>query len=580
MKRLFIICLSIFLLLFPSFSKNSDNHGFEKSLKEYTIGVLLSARGDCDKAIPHFEKALSYNKNIYIYFELADCYKSLSEMEKTIEYLELATKEFPDNPEGFLRLGDYYSELVNVLKSPEIVKKALDNYNQAFKLSKDYEVYYKIIEAKFLLQDYNGIIKDYEQLPDSFKNDSYTLFYAAVAYNSKQKKFELFQTLKRLTRMNLKNPRILNELVTMSFQNGFYLFSYKFSLNLKKIYRDYNDWDRLLLSALMAGKYREVIKIYQENLKEAPTPITLYTVATSYAYLNDYKKSRKFYEMVLKSKDVKLPGNLTQDVYLDYIRLLIAMGDYKTAYRETLNYEKLYGLSPDDIVKERFEALLLKGDLKAAKKALYILKMIAKDKQSLQKIEEMFKKNPRLLGYDYLAVLYYSFKDYKKSAIYYAKCAKLAKEKKLYLGGLALCYHNLGEIEKALKIYKKLYENYPEDANVLNNYAYFLVEFDIDNKKALELSKKAVEKQPDVASYRDTLGYAYLKNGDIEKAEENLLFAYKKSPLNPDICLHMGDLYFKKGDFDKAKEYWQDAIDFGISNVKEVENRFNLIASD
>ncbi len=579
MKKVLII-LFFLLFLFPSFSQHTDNEAFKQSLKEYTIGVVLSARGYCDKAIPHFEKALSYHKDIYIYFELADCYKSLSEMEKTIEYLELATKEFPDNPEGFLRLGDYYSELVNVLKSPEIVKKALENYNQAFKLSKNYEIYYRIIEAKFLLQDYDGVIKDFEQLPESFKNDSYTLFYVAVAYNSKQRKFELFQTLKKLSRMNFKNPRILNELVTMSFQNGFYLFSYKFSLNFRKIYRDYSDWDRLLLSALMAGKYKEVIKIYQENLKETPTPITLYTVATSYAYLNDYKKSRKFYEMILKSKDIKLPGNLEQDVYLDYIRLLIAMKDYGKAYKETLNYEKLYGLSPDDVVKERFEALLLKGDMKGAKKALYILKMIAKDKQSLEKIEKMFKKNPRLLGYDYLAVLYYSFKDYRKSAINYAKCAKLAKDKKSYLAGLALCYHNLGEIKKALKIYKKLYKKYPEDANVLNNYAYFLVEFDIDNRKALELAKKAVEKKPDVASYRDTLGYAYLKNGNIEKAEENLLFAYKKAPLNPDICLHMGDLYFKKGDFDKAKEYWQDAIDFGISNVKEVENRFNLIASD
>ena len=580
MRKFFIIFISFLLLLNLSYANEDNESLLNKSLKEDTIGVLLSARGDCDKAIPHFEKSLSYHKNIYVYFELADCYKSLSEMEKTIEYLELATKDFPDNPEGFLRLGDYYSDLVNVLKSAEIVKKALENYKKAFELSKDYEIYYKIIEAEFLLQDYDSIISDYEKLPDSFKNDYYTLFYASVAYNSKQKKFELFQTLKRLSRLNITNPRILDELVGLSFQNGFYLFSYKFSMNLKNIYREFKDWDRLLLSGLMAGKYREVIDIFEENLKDSPSPISLYAVATSYAYLNDYKLSRKYYERILKDKEIKLPGNLAQDVYLDYIRLLIAMKDYKQAYKETLTYEKMYGLSPDDIVKERFEALLLKGDLKEAKKAFYILKMISKKKESIKKIEEMLQKNPKLLGYDYLAVLYYSFKDYKKSAYYYSKCAKLTKDNKFYLGGLALCYHNLGEIDKALKIYKKLYEKYPDDANVLNNYAYFLVEFDIDVNKALELSKKAVEKMPEIASYRDTLGYAYLKTGDVEKAFENLLFAYKKAPLNPDICLHMGDLYFKKGDFEKAKEYWQDAIDFGITNVKEVENRFSLISSD
>ncbi len=581
MKRFFIIIFFLLLSFNNSiFAKDVDNSSLNKSLKEYVIGVLLSAKGDCEAAIPHFEKALSYNKDINIYFALADCYKELSEMEKTIEYLELATKNFPDNPEGFLRLGDYYSDLINILKSGEIVKKALENYRKAFELSKDYEIYYKIIEAEFLLQDYDAIIRDFEKLPRSFQNDYYSLFYVAIAYNSKQQKFELFQTLKKLTRLSINNPRILNELITLSFKNGFYLFSYKFSINLKRIFRDFKDWDRLMLSALMAGKYRDVIEIYNQELKEKPTPISVYCVATSYAYLNDYKESKKYYDTLLKKKDFELPGNLVQDVHLDYIRLLIAMKKYKEAYNETLIYEKKYGLSPDDIVKLRFESLLLDGKLKEAKKTLYILKMVSKQKKSIKNIENILEENPKLLGYDYLAVLFFSFKNYKMAAYYYSKCIKLTEDNKLYMSGLALCYHNLGEVKKALKLYKKLYEKYPEDANVLNNYAYFLVEYDLDLKKALELAKMAVEKKPELASYRDTLGYAYLKNGDIEKAEENLLIAYKKAPLNPDICLHMGDLYFKKGDFDKAKEYWQDAIDFGILDVKKVENRFNLITSD
>ncbi len=581
MKKCFIIMLSFLLLSGFSFGgNNNDKNLLEKSLKEYTRGVLLSGRGECEKAIPYFEKALSYHKNIYIYFELADCYRSLSEMEKTIEYLELATKEYPDNPEGFLRLGDYYSDLVNVLKSPEIVKKALKNYRKAFELSKNYEIYYAIIEQEFLLQDYDSIIKDYENLPDSYKNDFYTLFYTSMAYSTKQESFKLFETLKRLSRLNINNPRILQELVTLSFKNGFYLFSYKFCLNLRRVYRDFNDWDRLLLSALLSGKYNDVVTVFNKYRQKKPTPISLYCVATSYAYLNDYGRAKEYFKKVLKDKNMKLPGNLQQDVYLDYIRVLMAMKEYNEAYKETLNYEKLYGLSPIDIVKERFESLLVQGDLKGANKAFYILKMLSKNKDSLKKIENLLNKNPKLLAYDYLSALYYSFGDYKNSAIYYEKCVKLSKDDKFYLSGLALCYQNLGKVKKTLKLYKKLYEKFPEDATVLNNYAYFLADCNIDNKKALELSKKAVEKKPELASYRDTLGYIYLKNGDIAKAEENLLFAYKKTPLNPDICLHMGDLYFKKGDFDKAKEYWQDAIDFGISNVKEVKNRFNLITSD
>ena len=571
--------LFLSLLLFFNCFAADRNASLSNSLKEYTLGVLLSQKGDCEKAIPHFEKALEYNKNIHIYFELADCYKSLSELEKTIEYLELATKNFPDNPEGYLRLGDYYSELVQTLKSPEIVKKALENYRKAFELSGDYEILYNVIESEFLLQDYDAVIKDYESLPDAFKTDYYTLFYASVAYNSKKKSFELFQTLRRLIRIRIDNPRILNELIGISFSNHFYLFAFRFSLNLKLIYREYNDWDRLFLSGLLAGKYKEVVDIYNKNLKDSPTPVSVYCVATAYSYLHDYKKSKKFYEMILKGDDLTLSGDLNRDVYLDYIKVLLALGDYKGAYKETLNYEKVYGLSPDNILKLRFESLILAKNYKEAKKVIYIFKITSSNKKVIDGIEKMFKKNPECLGYDYLASLYYSLRDFKKSAPYFKKCLNCTNDWLAYGTNLALVYHNLGDVENAKKLYEKLYEKYPENPVVLNNYAYFLLEFNLDLKKAFELAKKAVDKKPETDSYRDTLGLAYLKMGNLEKAEENLMYAYKHMPANPDVCLHLGDFYFAKGDKDKAKEFWQDAIDFGIQDVEKVKDRLNRLNS-
>ena len=579
MKRFFIIIPVLFILL-PLYSQASDNNSFKKSLKEYTIGVLLSGRGECDKAIPHFEKALSYNKDIYIYFELADCYKSLSEMEKTIEYLELATKEFPDNPEGYLKLGDYYSELISVLKSEEIVKKALENYRKAFDLSHNYDIYYKIIENEFILQDYDSVIKDFESLPESYRSDYYTLFYVSVAYNIKQQRFKLFQTLKKLTKLNIPNPKILNELISISGDNNFYLFAYKFTLKFKQVYRDFNDWDKLLLYALLSKKFDKVIDMFNKYLKENPTPVAIYCFATANAYTGNYPVAVQYYKELLKNKKVNLSTELKQDIYLDYIRVLIATKHYKEAYNETLKYEKIYGLSPDTILKQRFESLLLLGDKKKAAKTLYILKMVAKNREEVKKIENTFKSNPDLIKYDYLAALYYTLGNLKESVKYYLKCIKLSRGKKEYLASLALCYHRMGKVKKALKLYKRLYSRYPEDPLVLNNYAYFLLEYKIDIKKALELAKKAVEIKSDVASYRDTLGFAYLLNGDINKAESHLLYAYRQSPMNPDICLHLGDFYYKKGDVDRAKEYWQDAIDFGIEHVKEVEKRLNLIASD
>ncbi len=550
------------------------------SLREYTIGVLLSSRGDCEKAIPHFEKALSYHKSIYIYFELADCYNSLSDMEKTIEYLELAGKEYPNDPEAYLKLGDYYSDLVQVLQSPEVVKKSVENYRKAFELSHDYSIVYKIIEGYFLLQDYQNVLKYFNMLPESYKNDYYTLFYVAVAYQNNKDNFNLFITLKKLVRLTIPNPEILSRLASMSSENHYYLFAYRFLLELKAIVKDFKQNNLLCVSALMAGKYRDVIEMYERKFKASPTPVILYCVGTSYGYLNDYRRASEFYERVLKENTDSMNKSVLKDVYLDYIRIIIAEKNFKKAYKETLNYEKLYGLTPSTVVKERFEALILSGNLKEAKKVLYMLKIISDNSKFVNKIERVFQRKPALLGYDYLASLYYSLGDYKNSLHYFKKCLKIADKKETYLGQVALLYQVLKKPEKAEVYYRKLYKLNPTDPTMLNNYAYFLLENGKDLDKALKMAQRAVEEKPDSPSFRDTLGYAYLLNGDFKKAEENIVFAYKKSPMNPDICFHLGELYYRKKDYAKAKEYFMDAIDFGFSDVEVVKKRIDSIPSD
>lgn len=579
MKKNFAI---LFIALsFLSFG--AENSLFDKSLKEYFTGVLLSSRGDCEKAVSHFEKALELNKDIYIYFELANCYKSLSELEKTADYLEKAVKEFPDNPLGYLKLADYYAELYGSLRFDEVLKKANENYKKAFELSGDFKIIYDIIETDFILKNYDNVLNYFEMLPDSYKKDDLTLLYVSAVYNEKKDRFNLFKTLRLVSKSKVQSPKILNEFVQIAMSNGFYIYAFKFSLNIASHIKDYADWDRCLIAGMLAGKYEKVIELFESKVKDKPTSLTYYAYATSLAYLHRYKEALKYYDIILHDKNYALSDNLVRDVYLDYIKLLLITGDYRKAYKETLSYEKIFGLSPDEIIKERFVSLILLKDFKKAKKVLYILKLTSKNKKLVELLEKRFEKFPMLIGYDYLAFLYSSMKDDEKAIYYYKKCIKYETDKDLksvYLSNLALAYDRVGDLKNAEKIYKKLLKDSPDNPLILNNYGYMLVKYDLDLEKGFEMVKKAVELQPESPSYRDSLGLAYLKKNELEKAEENFLYAYKTSPMNPEICLHLGDLYFKKGDFEKAKDFWQDAEDFGYPDVKEIENRFALIDSD
>ena len=67
--------------------------------------------------------------------------------------------------------------------------------------------------------------------------------------------------------------------------------------------------------------------------------------------------------------------------------------------------------------------------------------------------------------------------------------------------------HKLGDDKNAFKAYDILLKRYPDYAPALNNYAWFLAEDGKKLKKALAMSKKTVDAEPDNVTYLDTYGW-------------------------------------------------------------------------
>ena len=132
-------------------------------------------------------------------------------------------------------------------------------------------------------------------------------------------------------------------------------------------------------------------------------------------------------------------------------------------------------------------------------------------------------------------------------------------------------YTNLGDAYNELKNYSKSDESYesalsinPDDANVLNNYAYYLSIRGERLANAEEMSRKSNVLEPTQASYQDTYGWIMYKQNKFDDAkmwiEKSMSNGADKSAA---VLEHYGDILFKLGDINKAIENWQKAKDAG-----------------
>ena len=125
---------------------------------------------------------------------------------------------------------------------------------------------------------------------------------------------------------------------------------------------------------------------------------------------------------------------------------------------------------------------------------------------------------------------------------------------------LATLYYSLNNYDKAAEQYEEAIKLRPDSAETLNNLAYLYTELNINNEKSLTMAKKANKLEPNNASYIDTLGWAYYRNGDLDNALIHLQKANSLVPAQSEILLHIGRVYLDKNEFDKALAFVKEAF--------------------
>lgn len=208
-------------------------------------------------------------------------------------------------------------------------------------------------------------------------------------------------------------------------------------------------------------------------------------------------------------------------------------------------------------------------------------------------------------AYNLLSSIYYAINNKYKAAEYSEKSLNLNSKQSCTMVNLAGLYKELGEYDKAIKIYRELQEEKPDSAMLyagiglclvgkgkiqegINNYqlgialepnnsdsynniamAYSKMN---ESDRAIEYFKKAIELAPDSYKAYNNLSLEYYNIRDYVKSHEYLLKAVKIEPEAPELYNNLGFLYLGQGDYDYAETYFIKAVQLNPNYADAINN--------
>ena len=107
---------------------------------------------------------------------------------------------------------------------------------------------------------------------------------------------------------------------------------------------------------------------------------------------------------------------------------------------------------------------------------------------------------------------------------------------------------------------KKALELSPEQPYVLNYLGYSWIDQGLNLDAGMKMLKRATELRPDDGAITDSVGWAYYRLGQYDKAVEWLERASEQKGDDATVVEHLGDAYWHVGRFREARFQWNRAL--------------------
>ncbi len=512
-----------------------------KARDYFLKGVMLQMEERYSDALVQFHKAELFDtSSASIYNALGENYLKLNELEPALHHLKRARRIDPQNTETWRLLGEVYFRMNDDAHAMEAYEKvfSLDPYDEQAR------------NFLFFLYEKNKLPTKktalYKKLLHLYGRDKTVLRKIADIY-TRQRDFKnaLFY-LGQLARTDSTDAEIYSfraQLYDAIGKSDSAIISLKHALRLQPENKDFRS--RLALLYRKNRRYKDIIALYRPLLhKDSADFVARMSLAESY-YFSDAYDSVKALLVPLVRDSISTWG-----VYDMLGRIALDEKDYADAVRY---FRKVTELEPQN----RFGWLFLG--------------LTYSNRDDAAGAESIFRKGVEHLPKDgslwsWLGVVLHQQEKYNEAVSPLENALKYDPTNLNALSTLPVVYQNLGNMSKSDSVAEIGISRLPDNALLLNNYAYSLSERGLQLERALHMAQKALSKAPENTSYLDTMGWIYYKMGNYDQAAHYVSRAIELGTDSPVVFEHMGDIYLRMNKPDQARIHYQKALELDPDN--------------
>ncbi|MCX7797729.1 MAG: tetratricopeptide repeat protein [Melioribacter sp.] len=561
-----------------------DDKFIEKSNKKLAIekfisGSIYEAKGDIQKAINEFQEALKYEQKPGIYYALAKNYYRINKLSNALQNARKAVELEPTNKEFLFLLASIYD-------SSHLIDSSIT-------------VYEKIVSI------------------DSTNVVAY--FQLAKLYERNRPK-QALSLYKKLINMIGPDWDVLVNMIDLNERLGNIDETVKTLEELVKLNPSDLQLQKFLIDAYIKTKnYDKALKICDESLITFPNDIGLLDLKGNiFIQQEKWKEAANVYKLIFDNKEsdfnikLKISSLFLMAAEKDSSNLHIAKSFFEKLNKDSTDWQVIASLGEIE-AKLKNDSLAIEYFKKATKLAEWNVQLWIRlggflfDKRKYSDVIILLSEAVEKFPNDFAINLIYGLSlsqlnNYQEAKIYLGRAVKINPNDITSLTAYGYTLNQLKDENGALEVLNKallidpknidvlgmaalIYDSQKNfimsdslysmalkidstNALILNNYAYSLAERGIRLEEALKMSKKAVEKDPQNASYLDTIGWVYYQLGDYLTAKKFIEDSLKLDNKNATVTDHLGDVYFKLGNKEKAKEFWKKALELEPQNEK------------
>ncbi|MFH0759266.1 MAG: tetratricopeptide repeat protein [Bacteroidota bacterium] len=520
--------------------------------------------------------------------------KNLGNPSEAAKLYRLVIKEKPDCDVAYYELGGIYLMSNQVELAVQALEKAytLDSENEWYTLA-----YLNALGAGEHFETIEGILREKIKSDPEETEWEYQL---AATYFSQEKPKKAIRTLE-----NIEKEKGFSEKVTL-LKASVYESEKEYELallELEKVMILFPEAVQFRVVAaelcLKSGQEERAANYYLDILEADSTNIFALTNLTDY-----YRKKKDF-----SSSFIYLAKSFRNE-RIDARRKMAILSYYLSEEKYVNNYpgeiEKLLDVLIQMHPEER-EILLMASDfhiqtrsydkaywnLKSYLEAnggtfpIYMQAILLANAGSLS--EELVSMTGKALRYYpdsadirfFRGLGFYGLEEYREMIDNFDSVAFENYTSKEYISQSQMLYaeacYRLRDFVKSDSIFESLIAEDPENYTVLNNYSYYLAERNEKLGEAEIWSRKAIERNPDNATFLDTYAWVLFKLGSYEEAEKYIMKALEKGGNNdPEVNEHAGEIQAALRSPDIAKSYYLKAIILG-GDKATLEGKINAL---